>query len=235
MFRPPKFLQRCLLLLACLPLLSAADQSLEPFDIKYRYSAGVKSAEVRVSLRAEQAHWLWRTEVSPTSFLALFSNERLFTNTRFSVENGQLRIKNIELGSDSNPQPIEAATFNWTDRQMESLRKGKQQRLPLMQPVYDSNTIHLLTQDLYFSAGSTRQSSFYHKGKLATVSVEYEGLRAIDLNNKTRQTELFSVRRKGSDAVVLYFYEPGEMLYPLRIEHQDPEESTVVMTLMEEE
>ncbi len=234
MFRSTKFLQRCLLLLTCLPLLSAADPSLKPFDVKYRYSAGVKTAEVRVSLQAEEAHWLWRTEVSPASFLALFSDERLFTNTRFSVENGQPRIKNIELGSDSNPQPTELATFNWSDRQMESSRKGKQQRLPLMQPVYDSNTIHLLAQDLYFSAKSTRQSSFYHKGKLTTVSIDYEGLTVIDLNSKTRQTELFSVRRQGSDAVLLYYYQPGEMLYPLRIEHQDPEESSVVMTLMEE-
>ena len=234
MFRSTSFLQCCTLLLACLPLLGAADPSLQSFDVKYRYSAGVKTAEVRVSLQAEQAHWLWRTEVSPASFLALFSNERLFTNTRFSIENGQPRIKNIELGSDSIPQPTETAMFNWSDQQMESSRKGKQRRLPLMQPVYDSNTIHLLAQELYFSAKSTDRSSFYYKGKLTSVLIDYEGLTTIDLNGKTRQTELFSVRRQGSDTMLLYYYEPGEMLYPLRIEHRDPEESTVVMTLIEE-
>ena len=218
-------------LLVCWPLVGLANESLKPFDVSYLYSSGLRSAEVRVSLQSEDEQWLWRTEVSPGSFLALFSNERLFTNTRFSLHNNQPRIAQIELGSDSDNQPRELADFDWSEKRMESLRKGKKNRLLLMNPVYDSNTIHLLALDLYFSAESTRQVDFYHKGKLTTVSLKYRGLKQINQDGGLARAELFSLQREGSDSLVLYYYEPGEMLYPLRIEHQNPGETPVIMTL----
>lgn len=235
MSRPVKSLIRSLLLLlTCWPLLGTANPLLKPFDVTYRYSAGLKSAEVRVSLQPQQDNWLWRTEVSPTSFLSLFTSDRLYTDTRFFVENKQPRIKQINLGSDSNPQPVEAAAFKWSEKKMESFRKGKRKRFPLNQTVYDSNTIHLLAQDLYFSAESSRRASFYHKGKLSAVTIRYQGLQTIELGGKEQQTERFLVQRQGSDSLLYYYYKPGEMLYPLRMEHQEPQESTVVMTLLED-
>lgn len=228
---PIKLFKRCLLLLICLPLISAADETLEPFDVTYRYSAGVKSAEVRVSLQTDQQQWLWRTEISPTSFLALFSDERLYSDTRFSIENSLPQINQIKLGTDSSNLPTEVAAFNWSEAFMESVRKGKQKRLPLTEAVYDANTIHLLAQELYFSAESGKTAGFYHKGKLTSVSIRYLGLKTIDLDNQARQAELFSVQREDSDALLLYYYEPGEMLYPMKMEHREPQKSTVIMTL----
>ncbi len=235
MLRLPKNLWLALLLiplLVTIPGVTLASELLQPFTANYKlYKGGISVARITVSLQQQDNHWLWRSDMKPASWFSLFSDSQSFNKTRFVFENAAPTISQINLGEKQNEQLVETAIFDWSANKLFIQRKGKNRELTITKPVYDYQSIHLLAAELQRSEQKTKRVRFYRNGKLTTATMQYEGSRLLEYGNKPQQTEVFTLRRENSETVLTYFYAPGQPLYPIRVEQEEPDSSGFVILL----
>ncbi len=224
--------QLLLVLLFCLPQLSIANDLLKPFEVNYKlYKSGLSVAQITVILQQQEDLWLWRSDMRPASWISLFSDNRSFNKTQFMLEDEALRLKRIDLGKQANNEIVESAVFDWASRQMTTERKGKTREIPVTNPVYDYQSIHLLAGELQRSASDSKQVDFYRKGKLTTATMQHKGQEVLDYGPAQQQVEVFTLQRADSDEMLTYFYSPDQLLYPVRVEHSGPDSSGYIIIL----
>ncbi len=232
---PRRFGSRLSLLLAlcvCHAWVGAADLPLRSFSATYKlYQGGMHVANSELHLEPSGDQWRWRMTTRARGVFAWLVGKQPYAETRFDLDEGLFRLREIVITDEKKPGREESARFDWQRRQVRILRRGKQRELPLEGGVYDYQSIHLLAASMSRRQQKEATIDFYHKGRLRRSRIVYGGEATVKIAGETRAARIFEQIVLRSNSRIKYYYDAGQPLLPLRIERLEAGESPSIMTL----
>ena len=225
------------LLLLTVSLLSprlAAEVPLRSFNASYDlYHSGMHIAVAQLSLQGSDGLWRWRMTTKARGIYALFIDKSPYSETSFTQNNNDIQLQQIVVTDSADKKKHESAIFDWNKGNIAVLRRGKQNQLPLNAEVYDYQSIHLLTAEMYLQQLNNKTIDFYLKGRLVKSRVVYSGEGSVDINGKSIEALVFEQVIVRSNSKIKYYYDENNPLLPLRIEKLESGESPTILSLRE--
>ena len=225
------------LLLLTVSLLSprlAAEVPLRSFNASYDlYYSGMHIAVAQLSLQGSDGLWRWRLTTKARGIYALFIDKSPYSETSFTQNNNDIQLQQIVVADSADKKKHESAIFDWNKGNIAVLRRGKQNQLPLNAEVYDYQSIHLLTAEMYLQQLNNKTIDFYLKGRLVKSRVVYSGEGNVDINGKSIAALVFEQVIVRSNSKIKYYYDENNPLLPLRIEKLESGESPTILSLRE--
>ena len=225
------------LLLLTVSLLSprlAAEVPLRSFNASYDlYYSGMHIAVAQLSLQGSDGLWRWRMSTKARGIYALFIDKSPYSETSFTQNNNDIQLQQIVVADSADKKKHESAIFDWNKGNIAVLRRGKQNQLPLNAEVYDYQSIHLLTAEMYLQQLNNKTIDFYLKGRLVKSRVVYSGEGNVDINGKSIAALVFEQVIVRSNSKIKYYYDENNPLLPLRIEKLESGESPTILSLRE--
>lgn len=225
------------LLLLTVSLLSprlAAEVPLRSFNASYDlYHSGMHIAVAQLSLQGSDGLWRWRMTTEARGIYALFIDKSPYSETSFTQNNNDIQLQQIVVTDSADKKKHESAIFDWNKGNIAVLRRGKQNQLPLNAEVYDYQSIHLLTAEMYLQQLNNKTIDFYLKGRLVKSRVVYSGEGSVDINGKSIEALVFEQVIVRSNSKIKYYYDENNPLLPLRIEKLESGESPTILSLRE--
>ncbi|MFV2033065.1 MAG: DUF3108 domain-containing protein [Gammaproteobacteria bacterium] len=218
-------------LIAATPAL-ADEVPITPYQASYKlYKGGIQVAKSSLLLEQSGRFWRWRLSTRPKGIYNLFSNKKPYSETTFSLLDGQYRIHNILLADEADDARYETARFNWDSRQVDIQRKGKRRIEDLPAQVYDFHTIHLLTAQMMKDGTQQMEINFYLKGEVLDAMITQTGKVTLEINGSKIETSVFQQTISGRKISSKYYYGPDSRLVPVKIEHTNSKGKTAIMLL----
>jgi hypothetical protein len=190
-------------------------------------------AVAQLSLQGSDGLWRWRMTTKARGIYALFIDKSPYSETSFTQNNNDIQLQQIVVTDSADKKKHESAIFDWNKGNIAVLRRGKQNQLPLNAEVYDYQSIHLLTAEMYLQQLNNKTIDFYLKGRLVKSRVVYSGEGSVDINGKSIEALVFEQVIVRSNSKIKYYYDENNPLLPLRIEKLESGESPTILSLRE--
>jgi hypothetical protein len=190
-------------------------------------------AVAQLSLQGSDGLWRWRLTTKARGIYALFIDKSPYSETSFTQNNNDIQLQQIVVADSADKKKHESAIFDWNKGNIAVLRRGKQNQLPLNAEVYDYQSIHLLTAEMYLQQLNNKTIDFYLKGRLVKSRVVYSGEGNVDINGKSIAALVFEQVIVRSNSKIKYYYDENNPLLPLRIEKLESGESPTILSLRE--
>jgi len=223
------------LLALCLSLpVFAEEVPLRAFTASYSLHKGsMHVGTAKLSLEPFEQLWRWRLTTRARGIFAVFVHKKPYSITTFSRVQDDVRLQKIVIADEKDEDEYESASFDWEAGRMGVLRKGKRKNVKLAAPVYDYQSIHLLSAAMQRHQSDEETVDFYRKGKLAKSRLVYLGEEIVDIGDRKIEARVFRQTVEGSRTVIRYFYDPDHPLLPLLIENRKGDNSPAILRLIE--
>ncbi len=227
------YLTRLALVLASLlPISATAEVPLRAFTADYDlFRNGMHIATSQLKLRRSEDAWSWVTEVRARGIYALFIHKKPYSETTFTQDQNGLQLQQVVIADRNSQNQYESAKFDWQQKRIQILRKGKQKILDLLDSVYDYQSIHVLAADMHLRQQKTATVDFYRKGKLVKSFIQFNGEGKVNINGESINAHIFDHTIVRSDSKLRYYYAADNPMLPLRIEKLEAGEGPTVLTL----
>lgn len=210
----------------------AAEAPLRAFTASYDVTkGGMKLGTAELSLEPLEQIWRWRLTTRPSGLLAMVTRKKPYSETTFIREYDQIRLQQIVIADENDSKNLESASFDWKNRQMKALRKGKRSSVNLTTEVYDYQSIHLLARAMQLQQLNEVTFTFYRKAKLVKSRLVYRGRGLVKVGDRDTNANIFEQTISGSKTTVKYSYDQQNPLLPLLIETRKGDDSPSIMTL----
>lgn len=229
------------LCLLCLTASSAfAEVPLRAFTASYDLNKGsMHFAIAELSLAPFDDHWRWSLTTRARGIYAVFYSKEPYSETVFSFDRQSMRLHKIlitdEREAEENADEYESASFDWVNRKMKVLRKGKRKQVELSAGVYDYQSIHLLAATMQRQRLEKATVNFYRKGNLADTRLIYQGEATVEVGDKSVDARVFTQTITGSRTKTTYYYDAQNPMLPLLIETRKDDDSPTILRLREVE
>jgi len=210
----------------------AAEVPLRAFTASYDLTrSGLKLGTVELSLEPLEQLWRWRLTTRPSALLAMATSKKPYSETTFIREHDQIRLQQIVIADENDSNNLESASFDWKNRQMKVLRKGKRSSVNLTTEVYDYQSIHLLATAMQLQQLNEVTFTFYRKGKLVESRLVYHGKGSVKIGDRNTNANIFEQTTASSKTTVRYSYDLQNPLLPLLVESRKGDDAPSTMTL----
>lgn len=225
-------LELLLLLFCACASAGASELSLREFTASYDLHKGDRHvANTELRLQRDGEFWHFSSLTKARGIYKWFVHKQPLVYTSFGSHAEDYRLREIQIGDARKKKFSENALFDWEQRRMDSVRKGKHRQAKLEGSVYDYHSIHLLAASLNIRGSNEATVDFYRKGKLVESRMVLLGQEKIDIDGKSMNAILFQQEITGSGSQVRYYYDATNPLLPLRIETLEKDEKPAVLTL----
>jgi len=210
----------------------AAEVPLRAFTASYDLTrSGLKLGTVELSLEPLEQLWRWRLTTRPSALLAMATSKKPYSETTFIREHDQIRLQQIVIADENDSNNLESASFDWKNRQMKVLRKGKRSSVNLTTEVYDYQSIHLLATAMQLQQLNEVTFTFYRKGKLVESRLVYHGKGSVKIGDRNTNANIFEQTTASSKTTVRYAYDLQNPLLPLLVESRRGDDAPSTMRL----
>lgn len=221
-----------LVLVASLAPAVSAEVAPRPFSANYDLLRGNKHiANTELKLERSGNRWRWRSHTRARGVYAWFSRKQPYTETSFSLTDGEFQLNEILISDARNKNRYELASFNWDKAELEVFRKGQHKQSRLESEVYDYQSIHWLAAVMGRRQETERNMHFYRKGKLVDSRLIYAGRQNLELDGRTIAAKVYEQTLVESKSRIKYYYDAANPLLPLRIEKLEPGKKPSALTL----
>ena len=222
------------LLLVLLLFASAvrAEVPLRAFTATYDVQHGNLSlGTATLSLEPLENSWRWRLTTRARGIYAMFIHKKPYSETTFSQNPGEMRLLRITVADDKDDSRAESASFDWEQRRLNVMRKGKTSQLALNSTVHDYQSIHLLAADMQLRRREVSDMKFYRRGKLIDSRLTYLGEDSVEIEGRKISAHLYQQTFNRSQTQIDYFYDADNPLLPLLIERRESGEKPSILRL----
>lgn len=219
--------------LLCLPATGSTSSHLplDSFEANYEMFYGdLKAAEAHLSLQRSGTNWRWQLTTKPTGLAAILTNKKPHSETIISFVEGSPRIQKVTISEGGKKDKLlEAANFDWNNRQVEMSRKGVSNTAVLSGVVYDYLSVHLLTAKMQQENLQQSSADFYYKGRLVKLNLKQLANSRVTIGASEIDTIVYEQSLEGSRTKSIYYYDPDRPITPMKIETKKPERKSTTM------
>ena len=221
-----------LLVASMLPQGVAAEVPLRAFTADYDlFRNGMHIAVSKLSLRRSAGSWRWIMETKSRGIYSWFIDSSPYTETAFTQNGDTLRLQEIVIADAGDKKKYESAKFDWDEKELRVLRRGKQKSMELGEDVYDYQSIHVLAAAMQIRRQNSATVDFYRKGNLVRSHITFKGEGKVAIDGKNIGANIYDQAITKSDSRLRYYYDAENPLLPLRIEKLGSDDGPTVLSL----
>jgi len=220
----------CLFAAQLLPVVSAEVQ-LTAFQASYKFYYGkLKVARGQIKLSQSGDLWHWSLTTHPTGLLSLITRKEPYSETFFTRLQGKIKIQNLTIADEGEgDKQLETAQFDWHRKQVDTLRKGKRNVLPLSEEVYDYLTVHLLSAKMQEQGLDHSRVDFVYKGRLVKAELRRLEDARLEINKEEFDVIVMEQTVEGSSTKSTYYYKADTPYLPMKIKTVKPGKTSTTL------
>ena len=225
----PRLTGGATLLLVLLASFNSHAVSIEPFEARYHvYRADSHVANSKMSLKKENAEWVWSMHTEPRGMYSWLTKKRPFSKTHLQSTPSGLQLLLEQSGDHAQKPAQESSWFDYTHLIIYHMKGTTIDQIKLPGEVYNYHSVHTLYPLMLEQQTTSLKINFYRNGSISTSTLTLEKEIEIPERKSTIKVDKVTQKFDRSDKQMIYYYQ-GETLAPLKIEQIKPGKDSSVM------